>query len=112
MAVVARGNGATPPQKGGYCDGGGVACQFGRVEDFCGADAASGAGGAQMWMEEQNNDRVNTKRTKQLIDTGATTITTACPFCVTMITDGVKAEEKIDMVKVKDIAELVAENLV
>jgi Fe-S oxidoreductase/nitrate reductase gamma subunit len=71
-----------------------------------------GAGGAQMWMEEQNNDRVNTKRTKQLIDTGATTITTACPFCVTMITDGVKAEEKIDMVKVKDIAELVAENLV
>lgn len=71
-----------------------------------------GAGGAQMWMEEQNNDRVNTKRTKQLIDTGATTITTACPFCITMITDGVKAEEKTDMVKVKDIAELVAENLV
>jgi Fe-S oxidoreductase/nitrate reductase gamma subunit len=70
-----------------------------------------GAGGAQMWMEEQNNDRVNIKRTKQLIDTGATTIATACPFCITMITDGVKAEEKVDMVKVKDIAELVAENL-
>ncbi|WCL47947.1 heterodisulfide reductase-related iron-sulfur binding cluster [Leptospira sp. GIMC2001] len=70
-----------------------------------------GAGGAQMWMEEQNNDRVNVKRTKQLIDTGATTIATACPFCITMITDGVKSEEKVDMIKVKDIAELVAENL-
>jgi Fe-S oxidoreductase len=70
-----------------------------------------GAGGAQMWMEEQNNNRVNIKRTKQLVDTGATTIATACPFCITMITDGVKAEEKTDMVKVKDIAELVAENL-
>lgn len=70
-----------------------------------------GAGGAQMWMEEQNNNRVNIMRTKQLIDTGATTIATACPFCITMITDGVKAEEKTDIVKVKDIAELVAENL-
>lgn len=70
-----------------------------------------GAGGAQMWMEEQNNNRVNIKRTKQLVDTGATTIATACPFCITMITDGVKAEEKTDMVKVKDIAELVAEIL-
>jgi len=64
-----------------------------------------------MWMEEQNNNRVNIKRTQQLVDTGATTIATACPFCITMITDGVKAEEKTDMVKVKDIAELVAENL-
>jgi len=70
-----------------------------------------GAGGAQYWMEEQNNDRVNIKRTGQLLDTGATTIATACPFCITMITDGVKAKEKIDAVKVKDIAELVAENL-
>jgi Fe-S oxidoreductase len=70
-----------------------------------------GAGGAQMWMEEQNNNRVNVKRTKQLIDTGATTIATACPFCITMITDGVKDEAKTDVVKVKDIAELVAENL-
>lgn len=64
-----------------------------------------------MWMEEQNNDRVNIKRTKQLLDTGATTIATACPFCVTMITDGVKHEGKIEEVKVKDIAELVADNL-
>jgi Fe-S oxidoreductase len=42
-----------------------------------------GAGGAQMWMEEQNKDRVNVKRSLQLIDTGATTIASACPFCMT-----------------------------
>jgi hypothetical protein len=44
-----------------------------------------GAGGAQMWMEEQNNNRVNVKRTLQLIDTGATTVASACPFCMTML---------------------------
>ncbi|TGL18713.1 (Fe-S)-binding protein [Leptospira yanagawae] len=76
-----------------------------------------GAGGAQYWMEEHVDEsnpesmRVNSKRTGQLLDTGATTIATACPFCITMITDGVKAAEKIDSVKVKDIAELVAENI-
>ncbi len=70
-----------------------------------------GAGGAQMWMEEQNTDRVNFKRTNQLLDTGASTIAVACPFCMTMITDGVKNAEKIDTVKVKDIAELVAEKI-
>ncbi|MEI1279914.1 heterodisulfide reductase-related iron-sulfur binding cluster [Leptospira venezuelensis] len=69
-----------------------------------------GAGGAQMWMEE-HGERVNVKRSNQLLDTGATTIATACPFCITMITDGVKQEGKIEEVKVKDIAELVAENL-
>ncbi|PJZ64182.1 4Fe-4S dicluster domain-containing protein [Leptospira wolffii] len=69
-----------------------------------------GAGGAQMWMEE-HGERVNVKRSNQLLDTGATTIATACPFCITMITDGVKQEGKIEEVKVKDIAELIAENL-
>jgi len=70
-----------------------------------------GAGGAQMWMEEQNTDRVNFKRTNQLLATGASTIAVACPFCMTMITDGVKNAEKIESVKVKDIAELVAEKI-
>ncbi len=70
-----------------------------------------GAGGAQMWMEEQNNDRVNFKRTAQLLETGASTIAVGCPFCMTMITDGVKNAERIDTVKVKDIAEIVAERL-
>jgi Fe-S oxidoreductase len=50
-----------------------------------------GAGGAQMWMEEQNSDRVNKRRTLQLLDTRADTIASACPFCHTMLTDGLKA---------------------
>ncbi|MBL8679021.1 MAG: (Fe-S)-binding protein [Myxococcales bacterium] len=53
-----------------------------------------GAGGAQMWMEEQNNDRVNKRRTLQLLDTGATKIATGCPFCQTMLSDGIKAFEE------------------
>jgi Fe-S oxidoreductase len=52
-----------------------------------------GAGGAQMWMEEQNNDRVNKRRTLQLLDTGASKIATGCPFCQTMLSDGIKAFE-------------------
>jgi Fe-S oxidoreductase len=68
-----------------------------------------GAGGAQMWMEEQNKDRVNVKRTLQLLDTGATTIASACPFCMTMLKDGVKAQSKEEEVRNLDIAELLAE---
>ena len=65
-----------------------------------------GAGGGQMWMEEQNSNRVNVKRTLQLLDTGATTIATACPFCMTMLTDGLKSQDKQDDIKQLDIAEL------
>lgn len=69
-----------------------------------------GAGGAQMWMEEQY-DRVNVKRTNQLLETGADTIATACPFCMVMITDGVKAAGMQDQVQVLDVAELVAASM-
>jgi len=68
-----------------------------------------GAGGAQMFMEEQHGtQRVNNKRTLQLLDTGATTLATGCPFCMTMITDGLKAEEKEEQIGQKDIAEILA----
>jgi len=67
-----------------------------------------GAGGAQMFMEEQNKDRVNVKRTQQLLETGADTIATACPFCMTMLTDGIKAEEKEESIKQLDVVELLA----
>ncbi len=67
-----------------------------------------GAGGAQMWMEEQNNQRVNVKRTLQLLDTGATTIASACPFCMTMLTDGVKSQSKEELVKNMDVVEMLA----
>jgi Fe-S oxidoreductase len=68
-----------------------------------------GAGGAQMFMEEQNEKRVNNKRTLQLLDTGATTVASACPFCMTMITDGIKDQEKQDDIRQLDVAELLAE---
>ena len=69
-----------------------------------------GAGGAQMFKEEENGDkRVNTERTEQALETGAEVIASACPFCMTMMTDGVK--EKESNVKVYDLAELIADNL-
>ncbi len=69
-----------------------------------------GAGGMQMFMEEQNKDRMNVQRTKQLLDTGAECIATACPFCVTMLTDGLKDQEKEDDIRQLDIAELLVES--
>jgi Fe-S oxidoreductase len=71
-----------------------------------------GAGGAQMFKEEEKGIlRVNQERTQEAIDTGATVIASACPFCNTMLTDGVKLAEKEDSVKVMDVAELIAESL-
>ena len=69
-----------------------------------------GAGGAQMWKEEENGkERVNIKRTNQLIDTEAKTVASACPFCITMIGDGVKSVEKEESVKTLDVAEILAQ---
>jgi heterodisulfide reductase subunit D len=71
-----------------------------------------GAGGAQMFKEEEKGDiRVNFERTNEAIGTGSDFIAAACPFCNTMLTDGVKNAEKEDKVKVMDVAELVAQSL-
>ncbi|MBC8033379.1 MAG: (Fe-S)-binding protein [Chitinophagaceae bacterium] len=71
-----------------------------------------GAGGAQMFKEEEKGDvRVNIERTDEALGTGASVIAAACPFCNTMLTDGVKNREKEQEVKVMDIAELVAESM-
>ena len=71
-----------------------------------------GAGGAQMFKEEEKGDvRVNIDRSREAIDTQAAVIASACPFCNTMMTDGVKLAEKEESVKVLDIAELIAESL-
>ena len=72
-----------------------------------------GAGGAQMFKEEEKGDiRINTERTREAIDTQAAVIASNCPFCMTMLTDGVKTNEKEDHVKVLDIAEMIAASMV
>lgn len=68
-----------------------------------------GAGGAQMFKEEEpGNKRINLERTDETLETGASIIAAACPFCNTMLTDGVKNREKESDVQVMDIAELIA----
>ena len=69
-----------------------------------------GAGGAQMFKDaEAGNKEINIERTEEALETGAGTIAAACPFCMTMMSDGVKNKEKEGEVKVKDLAELIAE---
>lgn len=71
-----------------------------------------GAGGAQMFKEEEKgNTRVNWERTNEALETGAQVIAAACPFCNTMLTDGVKVAGKEENVSVLDVAELVAASL-
>lgn len=71
-----------------------------------------GAGGAQMFKEEEKGTtRVNWERTDEAVATGAAVIAAACPFCNTMMTDGVKVAEKEESVQVLDVAELVAASL-
>lgn len=79
----------------------------------CGSNGlCCGAGGAQMFKEEEKGTtRVNLERSKEAIDTGASIVASACPFCNTMMTDGVKLAEKEEEIKVLDIAELIAASL-
>src|SRR5687768_5265757 len=71
-----------------------------------------GAGGAQMFKEEEPGDkRVNYERIDEALHTESAVVAAACPFCNTMLTDGVKAKEKEDSVKVYDVAELVAASM-
>ena len=71
-----------------------------------------GAGGAQMFKEEEpGTHRINHERIGEALQTEAAIVAAACPFCNTMLTDGVKAKEKEDSVKVFDVAELVAASM-
>jgi Fe-S oxidoreductase len=80
-----------------------------------------GAGGGRMWMEETRGTRINAERTRQALDTGATTLATACPFCLVMLRDGVN-EAAADPaggargraatgMQVQDVAEILAASL-
>ena len=81
--------------------------EMGRKKDkgFC-----CGAGGGRMFLEDEEGGRINEERTREALETGADTIASACPFCMTMMSDGVKHFEKTEEVKVKDIAEIILEN--
>jgi Fe-S oxidoreductase len=65
-----------------------------------------GAGGGRMWMEENEGKRVNIERTEEALELKPDIIGTACPFCMTMLEDGVKDKEATETVKVQDVAEL------
>ncbi|QSB05112.1 (Fe-S)-binding protein [Natronoglycomyces albus] len=73
-------------------------------ESFC-----CGAGGARMWMEEDLGKRVNINRSEEAINTGAKTVAVGCPFCSTMINDGVAASGEEENVQVVDVAQLLLE---
>lgn len=73
-----------------------------RERGFC-----CGAGGARMWMEEKIGKRVNVDRTEEALGTGADIVSTACPFCMIMLDDAVKASGRGDEVAVLDIAQVV-----
>jgi Fe-S oxidoreductase len=75
-----------------------------RDRSFC-----CGAGGGRMWMEEREGKRVNVERTEEALALHPDVIGTGCPFCLTMLTDGVKEKNAAETVAVKDIAELVLE---
>ncbi|MCX7876734.1 MAG: (Fe-S)-binding protein [Melioribacteraceae bacterium] len=77
-----------------------------RDKGFC-----CGAGGGRMFLEETEGTRININRAEEAINTKANTIASACPFCMTMLNDGVKSLEKSEQVQIKDIAEIVLENL-
>ena len=70
-----------------------------------------GAGGAQMFKDaEKGKKEVNIERIEEALATGADTIAVGCPFCMVMMTDGVKNKEREDSVKVYDLAELIAQD--
>ena len=77
-----------------------------KKQSFC-----CGAGGGRMWQEETIGTRINENRAKEVVASGAKVAATSCPFCLTMLRDGVSALGKKDSVDVKDIAEVIAERL-
>jgi heterodisulfide reductase subunit D len=71
-----------------------------------------GAGGAQMFKEDEPGDkRINTERAEEALETGANIIAANCPFCITMLQDGIKAKDKQDDVMVFDLSELIVQKI-
>ncbi len=72
-----------------------------REKSFC-----CGAGGARMWMEEDIGKRVNLERTDEALTTGADVVSTACPYCLIMLDDAVRARQREDDVRVMDVSQV------
>jgi len=67
-----------------------------------------GAGGGRMWMEETRGTRINAERARQVVETGAATVATACPFCMVMLSDGLAAADGGQAVATLDVSEVLA----
>lgn len=71
-----------------------------------------GAGGAQMFKEDEKGEkRINVERADEILASGATVVAANCPFCITMLGDGMKARDKQDEVMVYDLSEMILNNL-
>ena len=75
-------------------------------ESFC-----CGAGGGRMWMEENIGKRINLERSEEIVRARVSNVAVGCPFCLTMIEDGMKELEKEETIKTMDIAEIVAQHI-
>jgi len=78
-----------------------------RENGFC-----CGAGGGRMWMEESLGTKVNINRVDEAAGTGASLVASACPFCMTMLADGVNETGRADTLAVKDVAQIVESRMV
>ena len=81
------------------------------MDRSCNQSLCCGAGGAQFWMEEQTGKKVGNERAGEAVATGADEVAVACPFCYIMLDDGVKELGRGDDVAVRDIAEILAEQV-
>jgi heterodisulfide reductase subunit D len=71
-----------------------------------------GAGGAQMWKEDEPGDkRINIERIEEALETDPTAVVANCPFCITMLQDGLKAKEKNEQVMVYDLSEMILQRI-
>ncbi len=77
-----------------------------RERSFC-----CGAGGARVWLEEREGTRINLERTDEALATGADVVSTACPYCMIMLDDAVRARGREDGVKVLDVAQLLERSI-
>lgn len=84
-----------------------IEMQRSRDKGFC-----CGAGGGRMFLEEKEGTRINLNRAEEALKTGADIVASACPFCMTMMTDGIKSLEKSESVGVKDIAEIILQQTI